>query len=74
MLAIKKYDLSIMIPRHISQEQDEFFIAPDPSSKDGIRNIPSHLQLLPRDANYLVEVFFEVKQSKQSIVALSHTM
>ncbi|KAG0367504.1 hypothetical protein BGZ54_003764 [Gamsiella multidivaricata] len=59
MLAVKEYDFSIMIPRHISQEHDEFFIVPDPSLAIGIQGIPGHLQLLPRDANYLVDVFFE---------------
>ncbi|KAF9940000.1 hypothetical protein BGZ65_008619 [Modicella reniformis] len=60
MLAIKKYDLSIMVPRHISQERDELFIASNsPSlSGSGIQEVPSHLQSLPRDANYLVDVFF----------------
>ncbi|KAG0258730.1 hypothetical protein BG011_003102 [Mortierella polycephala] len=33
LLAIKKYDYSVMIPRHISQEQDEFFIASEPATK-----------------------------------------
>ncbi|KAF9190585.1 hypothetical protein BGZ51_008436 [Haplosporangium sp. Z 767] len=58
LLAIKEYDYSIMIPRHISQEQDEFFIASESAAK-GTQGIPSHLLLLPRDANYLVDVFFE---------------
>ncbi|KAF8927348.1 hypothetical protein BGZ58_010463 [Dissophora ornata] len=59
MLAIKKYDLSIRIPRHISQEQDEFFIFSEPYSSTDVADIPGHLQLLPRDANYLADVFFE---------------
>ncbi|KAF9585686.1 hypothetical protein BGW38_001203 [Lunasporangiospora selenospora] len=83
MLAVKKYDMSIMIPRHISQERDEFWIPPSSSSSSplspssstssfsssspssslqcasGIQGLPNHLLMLPRDANYLVDVFFE---------------
>ncbi|KAF9572159.1 hypothetical protein EC968_010165 [Mortierella alpina] len=58
VLAIKKFDLSILMPRHISQEQDEFFIASTPATTS-ISGIPNHLLLLPRDANYLVDVFFD---------------
>ncbi|KAG0339342.1 hypothetical protein BG004_006862 [Podila humilis] len=60
MLAIKRYDLSLVIPRHISQEQDEFWVAPEASLGSSLRDIPRHLLTLPRDASYLVDVFFEV--------------
>ncbi|KAF9281553.1 hypothetical protein BGZ68_006570 [Mortierella alpina] len=56
--AIKQFDLSILMPRHISQEQDEFFIASSLTATS-ISGIPNHLLLLPRDANYLVDVFFD---------------
>jgi hypothetical protein len=59
MLAVKRYDLSIVIPRHISQEQDEFWVAPETSPRS-LCDLPDHLLMLPRDANYLVDVFFEV--------------
>ncbi|KAG0098237.1 hypothetical protein BGZ93_000724 [Podila epicladia] len=58
MLAVKRYDLSIVIPRHISQEQDEFWVAPETSPRS-LCDLPDHLLILPRDANYLVDVFFE---------------
>ncbi|KAG0355294.1 hypothetical protein BG005_005792 [Podila minutissima] len=58
MLAVKRYDLSIVIPRHISQEQDEFWVAPETSPRS-LCDLPDHLLMLPRDANYLVDVFFE---------------
>ncbi|KAF9956523.1 hypothetical protein BGZ72_002694 [Mortierella alpina] len=58
VLAIKKFDLSILMPRHISQEQDEFFTTSTPTAAS-ISDIPKHLLLLPRDANYLVDVFFD---------------
>ncbi|KAG0197562.1 hypothetical protein BGX28_008978 [Mortierella sp. GBA30] len=48
---------NILVPRHISQDHDEFFVLSDtPPVTNGI---PSHLLLLPRDANYLVDVFFD---------------
>ncbi|KAG0236592.1 hypothetical protein BGX31_003882 [Mortierella sp. GBA43] len=56
ILAIKKYDLCSRIPRHISQERDEFFVSD--SSSNGTREIPSRLQHVPRDACFLVDVFF----------------
>ncbi|KAF9348973.1 hypothetical protein BGX26_012682 [Mortierella sp. AD094] len=56
MLAIKEYDLCVIVPRHISQDYDELFIVPGLPSTN---NLPSHLLLLPRDTNYLVDVFFE---------------
>lgn len=59
MLAVKRYDLSIVIPRHISQEQDEFWVAPETSPRS-LCDLPDHLLMLPRDTNYLVDVFFEV--------------
>ncbi|KAF9434310.1 hypothetical protein BGZ76_008233 [Entomortierella beljakovae] len=58
MLAIKKYDRCIMIPRHISQDNDEFFLAPEPLENSTL-GIPTHLLLVPRDASYLMDVFFE---------------
>ncbi|KAF9947092.1 hypothetical protein BGZ70_002883, partial [Mortierella alpina] len=58
LLAIKKFDLSILMPRHISQEQDEFFIM-STLTATSTKGIPNHLLLLPRDANYLADVFFE---------------
>ncbi|KAF9937633.1 hypothetical protein BGZ67_001034 [Mortierella alpina] len=46
------------MPRHISQEQDEFFIT-STLTATSISGIPNHLLLLPRDANYLADVFFD---------------
>ncbi|KAF9197820.1 hypothetical protein BGZ49_001588 [Haplosporangium sp. Z 27] len=58
ILAIKKYDLCIFVRRHISQEYDDLFL-PSELPSASMRIVPSHLMLLPRDANYLVDVFFE---------------
>ncbi|KAG0351160.1 hypothetical protein BG005_009344 [Podila minutissima] len=59
MLDIKKYDYSIRLMRHISQEEDELWVAPHSVVDNDIQGIPSKLLLLPKDANYLVDVFFE---------------
>ncbi|KAF9391690.1 hypothetical protein CPC16_004041 [Podila verticillata] len=59
MLDIKKYDYSLRLMRHISQEEDELWVAPHSVVENDIQGIPSKLLLLPKDANYLVDVFFE---------------
>lgn len=60
MLDIKKYDYSLRLMRHISQEEDELWVVPHSVVENDIQGIPSKLLLLPKDANYLVDVFFEV--------------
>ncbi|KAG0054500.1 hypothetical protein BGZ83_011094 [Gryganskiella cystojenkinii] len=59
MLDCRQYDYSIMLPRHISQEEDELWATPQSSSQSDLRGIPRQLLMLPKDANYLVDVFFE---------------
>jgi len=61
MLDCKAYDYSIMLPRHISQEQDEIWVAPQSiATSNSLQGIPRQLLMLPKDANFLADVFFEV--------------
>ncbi|KAG0329479.1 hypothetical protein BGZ99_001865 [Dissophora globulifera] len=59
MLDCKNYDYSIMLPRHISQEHSEFWVPPQSSSHSDLQGIPRRLLMLPKDANFLVDIFFE---------------
>ncbi|KAG0342157.1 hypothetical protein BG004_005729 [Podila humilis] len=59
MLDIKKYDYCLRLVRHISQEEDELWVAPHSETKNEMQGIPSKLLLLPKDANFLVDVYFE---------------
>ncbi|GJJ76930.1 hypothetical protein EMPS_09289 [Entomortierella parvispora] len=59
MLECRQYDYSIMLPRHISQEEDELWAAPFSASPSDLRGIPRQLLMLPKDANFLVDVYFE---------------
>ncbi|KAF9345203.1 hypothetical protein BGX26_003401 [Mortierella sp. AD094] len=59
MIDCKKYDHSILLPRHISQEYDEMWIVPHSTSANDLQGIPRQLLVLPKDANFLVDVFFE---------------
>ncbi|KAF9955982.1 hypothetical protein BGZ72_003203 [Mortierella alpina] len=60
ILECKSYDYCIMLPRHISQEYDELWVGSAGSSSD-VRKIPRQLLMLPKDANFLVDVFFQVQ-------------
>jgi len=60
MLECRQYDYSIMLPRHISQEEDELWATPQSTSPSDLRGIPRQLLMLPKDANFLVDVYFEV--------------
>ncbi|KAF8930184.1 hypothetical protein BGZ58_008392 [Dissophora ornata] len=59
MLDCKKYDYSIIIPRHISQDYDELWVAPHSTAPCNLQGIPRQLLMVPKDANFLVDVFFE---------------
>ncbi|KAF9347469.1 hypothetical protein BGX34_003127, partial [Mortierella sp. NVP85] len=60
MLDCKAYDYSIMLSRHISQEQDEIWVAPQSiATSNSLQGIPRQLLMLPKDANFLADVFFE---------------
>ncbi|KAF9429264.1 hypothetical protein BGZ76_001582 [Entomortierella beljakovae] len=59
ILEYKKYDHSILLPRHISQEYDEMWITADSTTPSDLQKIPRQLLVLPKDANFLVDVFFE---------------
>lgn len=54
----KTYDYSIMLPRHISQEYGELWVNPQ-SVTSTLHGIPRQFLMLPKDANYLADVFFE---------------
>ncbi|KAF9933330.1 hypothetical protein BGZ65_004169, partial [Modicella reniformis] len=60
ILDCKAYDHSIMLPRHISQESDEFWVTSQPTTPSDLQRIPRQLLMLPKDANFLADVFFEV--------------
>jgi len=64
LINIKKNEFALFIPRHIFHEDDELFVVRDPPQVTNPKpqRIPPRLMTIPRDANYLVEVFFEVSQ------------
>ncbi|KAF9579339.1 hypothetical protein BGW38_004444, partial [Lunasporangiospora selenospora] len=59
ILEMKRFDLSIMLPRHISQDHDELWVAPPEICINNLQGIPRQLLMLPKDANFLVDVYFE---------------
>ncbi|KAF9995653.1 hypothetical protein BGZ79_010626 [Entomortierella chlamydospora] len=59
MIDCKNYDHSILLPRHISQEHDEMWVVPHSNPANDLQGMPRQLLVLPKDANYLVDVFFE---------------
>ncbi|KAF9936589.1 hypothetical protein BGZ67_002220 [Mortierella alpina] len=61
ILECKNYDYCIMLPRHISQEYDELWVGSTAGSGSDVRKIPRQLLMLPKDANFLVDVFFQVQ-------------
>ncbi|KAF9954081.1 hypothetical protein BGZ70_010678 [Mortierella alpina] len=63
ILECKNYDYCIMLPRHISQEYDELWVGSTARSSSDVRKIPRQLLMLPKDANFLVDVFFQTAQS-----------
>ncbi|KAF9985213.1 hypothetical protein BGZ75_003233 [Mortierella antarctica] len=63
ILECKNYDYCIMLPRHISQEYDELWVGSTAGSGSDVRKIPRQLLMLPKDANFLVDVFFQTAQS-----------
>ncbi|KAG0212532.1 hypothetical protein BGX28_006131 [Mortierella sp. GBA30] len=71
----KNYDHCLMLPRHISQEYDELWVVPAVSASSEARKIPRQLLMLPKDANFLVDVFFQrhlmEPQTPQSLFLLN---
>ncbi|KAF9919515.1 hypothetical protein FBU30_010921 [Linnemannia zychae] len=59
ILDCQRYDYSVFLPRHISQEYPELWIAPHSNQPSNLNGIPRQLLVLPKDANFLVDVFFE---------------
>ncbi|KAF8977844.1 hypothetical protein BGZ46_007080 [Entomortierella lignicola] len=59
MVDCKRYDYSVLLPRHISQDYDEMWIAPPSTFQSDLQGIPRQLLVLPKDANFLADVFFE---------------
>ena len=72
ILECKSYDYCIMLPRHISQEYDELWVGSAGSSSD-VRKIPRQLLMLPKDANFLVDVFFQVLLFSKCICVIDYT-
>lgn len=60
LIDIKRSEFALLIPRHILHEDDELFVIRNPQTNLKPQRIPPRLMIVPRDANYLVEVFFEV--------------
>jgi hypothetical protein len=60
LIDIKKNEFTLLLPRHIFHEDDELFVVRNPQTNLKHQRIPPHLMAIPRDANFLVEVFFEV--------------
>ncbi|KAF9902966.1 hypothetical protein EC991_004342 [Linnemannia zychae] len=59
LIDIKKYEFALLLPRHIFHEDDELFVVRNRQSNPKSQRIPPRLMTIPRDANFLVEVFFE---------------
>ncbi|KAF9131413.1 hypothetical protein BGW39_001843 [Mortierella sp. 14UC] len=59
ILDCQQYDYSVFLPRHISQEYPELWVAPHSNQPGSLDGIPRQLLVLPKDANFLVDVFFE---------------
>ncbi|KAF9933558.1 hypothetical protein FBU30_005200 [Linnemannia zychae] len=59
LIDIKRNEFTLLIPRHILHEDDELFVVKLPHANAKPLRIPPRLMTLPRDANFLVEVFFE---------------
>ncbi|KAG0288476.1 hypothetical protein BGZ96_007755 [Linnemannia gamsii] len=59
LIDIKRSEFALLIPRHILHEDDELFVIKNPQTNPKPQRIPPHLMIVPHDANYLVEVFFE---------------
>ncbi|KAF9549789.1 hypothetical protein EC957_002855 [Mortierella hygrophila] len=59
LIDIKRNEYALLIPRHILHEDDELFVIRNPQANPKPQRIPPRLMIVPRDANYLVEVFFE---------------
>ncbi|KAF9154871.1 hypothetical protein BG015_011737 [Linnemannia schmuckeri] len=59
LIDIKRSEYALLIPRHILHEDDELFLIRNPQTNPKPQRILSRLMIVPRDANYLVEIFFE---------------
>ncbi|KAG0378515.1 hypothetical protein BGX24_003594 [Mortierella sp. AD032] len=59
LINIKKNEFTLLIPRHILHEDDELFVVRNLQTNSKPQRIPPRLMAVPRDANFLVEVFFE---------------
>ncbi|KAF9328895.1 hypothetical protein BGZ91_000795, partial [Linnemannia elongata] len=59
LLDCQQYDYGVFLPRHISQEEPEIWVAPHSNQPGSLDGIPRQLLVLPKDANFLVDVFFE---------------
>lgn len=61
LLDCRQYDYGVFLPRHISQEYPDIWVAPHSNQPGSLDGIPRQLLVLPKDANFLVDVFFEVR-------------
>ncbi|KAF8933651.1 hypothetical protein BGZ47_010768 [Haplosporangium gracile] len=59
LIDIKRSEYALLMPRHILHEDDELFVVRNLQTNPKSQRIPPRLMIVPRDANYLVEVFFE---------------
>ncbi|KAF9138640.1 hypothetical protein BG015_002312 [Linnemannia schmuckeri] len=59
LLDCQQYDYGVFLPRHISQEYPDLWVAPHSNQPGSLDGIPRQLLVLPKDANFLVDVFFE---------------
>ncbi|KAG0309314.1 hypothetical protein BGZ97_013115 [Linnemannia gamsii] len=59
ILDCREYDYGVFLPRHISQEYPDLWVAPHSNQPGSLDGIPRQLLVLPKDANFLVDVFFE---------------
>ncbi|KAF8933954.1 hypothetical protein BGZ47_010573 [Haplosporangium gracile] len=59
LLDCQQYDYGVFLPRHISQEYPDLWVAPHSNQPGSLDGIPRQLLVLPKDANFLVDMFFE---------------
>ncbi|KAG0284228.1 hypothetical protein BGZ96_011383 [Linnemannia gamsii] len=59
ILDCRQYDYGVFLPRHISQEYPDLWVEPHSNQPGSLDGIPRQVLVLPKDANFLVDVFFE---------------
>ncbi|KAG0235917.1 hypothetical protein BGW41_000608 [Actinomortierella wolfii] len=72
LLSLREHNCAMYLPRHIGQTRGRFWTSPPPPMQDADKipfrhlhpythygQLPAHLKVLPRDAEYLIHVYFK---------------